>query len=319
MEARRININEISAHPDNPRQNIDTTGIVDSVREHGIMQPLTLIPGSEKEGSGKCRFCAQTVVKLNSGVLSEHDGDGFRCPGSQEHAGDRYLVLAGHRRLTAARECGLDTVPAVIRPDLAGKALQMMLVENLQRADLTMSEEAEAYEQLSLLGVEDWVIAKWVGVQRARVAKTRRVLGLSKTMQARVNRHQITLDEALLTVNRHREARERIEQSESLSEARYEAALSEGQTPAQAARETRDLFVADLIQSRPRKATQNKIIEAAIHALATGQAVTLNELPALPWQTALRALQAIYEGEPPHQEWSDLLTRLAYEPPTKGS
>ena len=313
MDARMIPVGEISPHPNNPRKRVDTAGILESVKANGVIQPLTLLPGSDGKGTGLCRFCDSRVRKLSTGVLSEHDDPGFRCPGSQEHAGDRYIVLAGHRRLAAAKEAELDKVPAVIRGDLADKALQMMLVENLQRSDLTVTEEAEAYAQLGLMGLEDWAIAQMVGVQKARVSKTRRVLSMSKTLQRDLDRNQITIDEALVAASAPRRARRRVEQAGSLAEARFEASKAGGDDPKVAARRARESFVKDFLATQPLRMVQDLIIREALTLWAAGSAVQV-EGDSRMWVTALRGLQAHFEKERPSKKWTDFLASLGYEP-----
>ena len=111
-----------------------------SIREHGILQPLVVTPSGEK---------------------------------------DRYLLIAGERRWRAARLAGLETVPVVVRQASDQQRLELALVENIQRADLSPLETAEAYQMLAddfnLSQVE---IARQVGKARPTVANTLRLLKL---------------------------------------------------------------------------------------------------------------------------------------------
>lgn len=96
-------------------------------------------------------------------------------------AGDKYELIAGERRLTAAKEAGLTEVPAIIMQAADQDALEMALVENLQREDLNPVEEAEAYRMLcEKFGLTQEEVAKRIGKARATVANALRLLELHK-------------------------------------------------------------------------------------------------------------------------------------------
>jgi ParB/RepB/Spo0J family partition protein len=86
---------------------------------------------------------------------------------------DGWLIVAGHRRLEAARRAGLDTVPCYVRDDLVDDALrtEAMLVENLVRVDLNPVEEAVGYGRLVDLGLTQRQIAERVGCDQSHVSK----------------------------------------------------------------------------------------------------------------------------------------------------
>ena len=97
--------------------------------------------------------------------------------------GNRYQLLAGERRWRAAQRAGLDRVPAVIRDVPDEQALEITLVENLQREDLNPVEQARAFERL----IEEFhltqeEVAERTGKDRATVANTLRLLKLEKTI-----------------------------------------------------------------------------------------------------------------------------------------
>jgi ParB family chromosome partitioning protein len=94
--------------------------------------------------------------------------------------GDRYRIVAGERRVRAARVAGLKEVPVVVREGIADQDhLLLALVENLQRRDLTALEEAEAYRHLKDdFGMTQEEVAERVGKDRATVANTMRLLKL---------------------------------------------------------------------------------------------------------------------------------------------
>jgi ParB family chromosome partitioning protein len=147
---RQIPIDAIAPNPHQPRSRFDPTGLEElaaSIREHGILQPLIVTYDTESH------------------------------PGNQE----TYWLVAGERRLRAARLAGLTEVPAIVRDTTTQQRLEWALVENLQRSDLNPLEEAAAYQQLvdefSLTQAE---IGQRVGKSRSAVANTMRLLLLPK-------------------------------------------------------------------------------------------------------------------------------------------
>jgi ParB family transcriptional regulator, chromosome partitioning protein len=109
-----------------------------------------------------------------------------------------YVLIAGERRLRAARLAGLATVPAVIRERVSESGqLELALVENLQRRDLTPLEEARAFENLrNRFGLSQEEIAARVGVDRSTVANALRLLKLSPDLQGMVEMGELTAGHA---------------------------------------------------------------------------------------------------------------------------
>lgn len=97
-----------------------------------------------------------------------------------------------------SKAAGLDTIPAIVRDDLGTRAAQIeaMLVENLHRSDLTVMEEAFAYEQLELLGVKVAAIAQATGRARATIESRKALTRLPEPARARVDDGDLTLDDA---------------------------------------------------------------------------------------------------------------------------
>jgi len=98
-----------------------------------------------------------------------------------------YELIAGERRLRAARIAGLTRIPAIVR-QLAGRdQLEVALVENIQRADLNPLEEAEAYRQLTdTFGMSQDDVARRVGRARSTITNTLRLLDLAPAVQAAI-------------------------------------------------------------------------------------------------------------------------------------
>ena len=154
---RTVQISKIQPNPRQPRKNFDTdelSELSDSIKEHGIIQPLIVSQG---------------------GLAGE------------------FILIAGERRLLAAKEAGLTAVDVIIRDANEQDRLELALIENIQRADLGPLEKAEAYKQLSDefdLPHED--IGKRVGKSRVAVTNTLRLLNLPKNVQDAISSEQIS-------------------------------------------------------------------------------------------------------------------------------
>jgi ParB family chromosome partitioning protein len=142
-----VDIDLIAPNPEQPRTHFEPEKLrelAESIRAHGIIQPLI--------------------------VSRESDGS--------------YRLIAGERRLQAARLAGLKTVPVVAREVADGHLLEIALIENIQRADLNAIEEANAYRRLIdeyKLTQED--VARRVGKNRATVANALRLLALENEIR----------------------------------------------------------------------------------------------------------------------------------------
>jgi len=146
-----VDIDLISPNPHQPRAALDPdalAALVESVRQHGILQPLVV---SRREVAG--------------GAV-------------------RYELIAGERRLQAARAAGLARVPVMVREASPREQLELALVENIQRADLNPLEEARAFQQLQReFGLTQEQIAERVGRSRVAIANTLRLLTLPEPIQ----------------------------------------------------------------------------------------------------------------------------------------
>lgn len=142
---RDIPLEQLLPHPANPRRDVgDLSELAASIRAHGIQQNLLAVPD----------------------------------PGDP----DRYRLVIGHRRHAAAALAGLATVPVRIDPSLTEtQQRELMLLENIQRSDLTPVEEADGYQGLLDLGVPVKTIAKHVGRSQQTV---RDRLTLAKSPEA---------------------------------------------------------------------------------------------------------------------------------------
>ena len=118
-------------------------------------------------------------------------------------------VVAGHRRLAAARRVGLADVPVIVRALSAIAQIEIQLTENLQRSDLSPIEEARAYSHLLDAGATLASIARAVGVPASRVRDRLALLDLDVSVQERVHHGELPLRVGLLLVPLRDQARQR--------------------------------------------------------------------------------------------------------------
>ncbi|MFY9627421.1 MAG: ParB/RepB/Spo0J family partition protein [Methylocystis sp.] len=150
---RRIPIEFLRPNPRNPRtafREDDLADLAASIREKGIIQPV--------------------VVRTIAGVA------------------DAYEIIAGERRWRAAQLANLADIPVVIHEADDREALELAIIENVQRADLNAIEEANGYERLGAdFGYSQSELAKIIGKSRSHVANTLRLLNLPETSRRLVS------------------------------------------------------------------------------------------------------------------------------------
>ena len=106
--------------------------------------------------------------------------------------GDGYELIVGERRWRAAQLLGMETIPAIVRDIADAQALELSLIENLQREDLNPIEEAMAYQQaLKELRLTQEKVAARVGKDRSTVANALRLLKLPKAIQRAFERLEV--------------------------------------------------------------------------------------------------------------------------------
>lgn len=157
---RTLPIYKVEPNPDQPRQDFDEEelqALADSITEHGIIQPLT-------------------VRELNTGY---------------------YQIIAGERRWRAARLAGLSDIPVIVIEADDKKAMELALIENLQRQDLNPVEEALGYQSLMEdYGLTQEEAAKRVGKSRPAVANSLRLLGLCPEVLEKLRGGELTAGHA---------------------------------------------------------------------------------------------------------------------------
>ncbi len=158
--ASTIPLSQIESCRAQPRKSFDQEKLeelADSIRQHGVIQPLT-------------------VRKLSSGY---------------------YQIIAGERRWRAARMTELTEIPAVVIEADDQKAMELAMIENLQREDLNPMEEAEGFRALvANYGMTQEEAARRVGKSRSAVANAMRLLDLSPALQELVTEGQLSAGHA---------------------------------------------------------------------------------------------------------------------------
>ena len=125
-------------------------------------------------------FDEEALAELAASIQEK----GILQPVVVRKAGEKYELIAGERRLRAAKKAGLSTIPAVIKDVSDLESLELALIENIQRRDLNPIEEAQSYQSLvSEFGLTQEDLAKRVGRERSTVANMLRLLRLPDAIQ----------------------------------------------------------------------------------------------------------------------------------------
>ncbi len=164
---RKVPIENVIANPRNPRRifaDTELEELAQSIRERGIIQPI--------------------VVRA--------------APGG----GKQFEIIAGERRWRASQRAGLHEVPVVVLEVSDAEALELAIIENIQRADLNPLEEAAGYQALAAQyshSQDD--IAHIVGKSRSHVANTLRLLKLPDNVKSYINEGKLTAGHARALIN----------------------------------------------------------------------------------------------------------------------
>ncbi len=147
-----VPVSALKPNPQQPRRDFDETALhelAESIRQKGVLQP----------------------------VLAEPAQDGT------------YVIIAGERRVRAAKLAGLEKVPVLVRQFSPDEKLEIALIENIQREDLNPIEEALAYKKLmEIAGLNQEQMASRVGKDRSTIANTLRLLKLPEEAQGAVEK-----------------------------------------------------------------------------------------------------------------------------------
>ncbi len=158
-----IKIEKLYAHPQNPRKDIgDVSELAESIKNQGVFQNLT-------------------VIKGGAGVPEGVDG---------------YTVIIGHRRLAAAKLAGLEVLPCSVAEMDEKEQIATMLLENMQRSDLTYYEQAQGFQMMLDLGETQTSIAEKTGFSPATVSRRLQLTKLDQEKLKKVSQaRQISLND----------------------------------------------------------------------------------------------------------------------------
>lgn len=161
MENKRLEyipVEKIHPHPDNPRKDLgDLTELADSIKANGVLQNLTVSP-----------------------MIDMEDPDAFI-------GHEQYTVVIGHRRLAAAKLVGLKEVPCIVAYMDRHQELQTMLLENIQRTDLTVYEQAQGFQMMMDLGETVDSISEKSGFSRTTIRRRLKMAELDKDLLQEVS------------------------------------------------------------------------------------------------------------------------------------
>jgi ParB family transcriptional regulator, chromosome partitioning protein len=219
---RRVPIEFLKPNPRNPRRSFseaELDGLAASIKERGIIQPV--------------------VVR------------------ALEASSDHYEIIAGERRWRAAQRAGLHEIPIVPLEATDSQALELAIIENVQRSDLNPLEEAAGYQMLaSEYEHSHDQIAKLVGKSRAHVTNTMRLLKLPEPVKAYIREGKISAGAARSLIGSpdpERIAREIVQRGLNVRQAE---ALAKERTPASAGTKTAQQKHADTLALERRLSDQ---------------------------------------------------------------
>jgi len=153
-----IQIDRLHHHPENPREDLgDLTELAESIRQRGIMQNLTVVPEDPHQVA--------------------------------------FLVVIGNRRLEAAKMAGLTELPCVISDMDHKEQVATMLMENMQRTDLTVYEQAQGFQMMMDLGFTGQQISEKTGFSETTVRRRLKMAELDKGILQKAVGKQITMDD----------------------------------------------------------------------------------------------------------------------------
>lgn len=199
-----IPIRQLYPHPDNPRKELgDLSELAASIKENGVYQNLTVIPGhylNSREYIAKCvdeggDAAAAAAAWTPKAVWSSED----------------YTIIIGHRRAAAAQQAGLYELPCAIVEMDEREQMQTMMIENMQRSDLTVYEQAQGFQMMMDFGQTVEQISDKSGFSQSTIRRRIKLLELNRDSFKKAEKRGATLsDFAQLDKIEDLEARNRV-------------------------------------------------------------------------------------------------------------
>ena len=166
VSSNKISISSIIPNKYQPRKKFEKESLEEltkSIKERGIIQPL--------------------IVRIS------------------ENQKNKYELIAGERRLQASKTAGLHEVPVIIIDADNLKSLELAIIENVQRKDLNVIEEAQGYKRLiEEFGYDQEKVSKFIGKSRSHITNSLRILSLPRTVIELIENEKLTLGHAKVLV-----------------------------------------------------------------------------------------------------------------------
>lgn len=167
-----IPIRQLYPHPDNPRKELgDLTELAASIKENGVYQNLTVIPGHYL---GKQEYIARCIADGGDASAAEAAWTPKAVWSSED-----YTIIIGHRRAAAAQQAGKFELPCSVVDMTEKEQLQTMMVENMQRSDLTVYEQAQGFQMMLDMGDTVERVADRSGFSQSTIRRRIKLLELN--------------------------------------------------------------------------------------------------------------------------------------------
>ena len=218
-------IEYLSSHPQNPRKDLgDLQELTDSIRENGILQNLTVTPW---------------IGEVTGKVLE-----------------NTYKVIIGHRRLAAAKLAGLTHVPCVVANMTPAEQIKTMLMENMQRVDLTPLEQADGFQMMMDLGVTLDEIARESGFSQTTVRRRLKLRELDRQiLEERLTQGATLMDLVKLEQLEDEKVRNKVLKTVGTNNFEYELRKA---LNAQACKQNKPLWI-ELLDSFAQRITKEEV------------------------------------------------------------
>lgn len=167
-----IPINELYSHPDNPRKDLgDLTELADSIKVKGVLQNLTVVRGHAQT--------KEEWAKYND-MYRENPSEELREKINARWNEDGYTVIIGHRRTAVSKLAGLSMLPCIIAEMTPEEQVTTMMLENMQRSDLTIYEQAKGFQLMLDFGNTVETVAEKSGFSQTTVRRRIKLLELDE-------------------------------------------------------------------------------------------------------------------------------------------
>lgn len=186
MKIEMIPIEQLHAHPNNPRKDLGDLGeLTESIRANGIMQNLTVVRGHYLDADELREYSRRLLLNLDDCELKSAIETCF--------VESDYTIIIGHRRAAAAKIAGLEALPCVVDVMTEKEQISVMLLENMQRSDLSIYEQAQGFQLMMDLGSTVDEIAEKTGFSATTVRRRVKLMELDQKMLKEVSSRQISI------------------------------------------------------------------------------------------------------------------------------